>query len=240
MNIDIKPIIETDQLDPTLTSAERTYQIILQKIIRGEFAPGMRLTRRPLAKMLGVSHIPVLEAMKKLEQDGWIEYHPHWGSIVSIPTIERVKDTFLLREAVECQIARILATDISEQQQFELQQAASELDRIPFEDTDAYRYAEAHYKFHLMLAKTTNSTSLYKSLERNSYLWLVLLQGKSEKPRNPASFNRHILLIDSIIKQGAEAAEQVMRQHVRYSLQDILKDFKEEQVPSGPQIPSYS
>jgi hypothetical protein len=36
MNIDIKAIFETDQNDPSLTSAERTYRIILQKIIKGD------------------------------------------------------------------------------------------------------------------------------------------------------------------------------------------------------------
>ncbi|MGH0052429.1 MAG: GntR family transcriptional regulator [Sphaerochaetaceae bacterium] len=227
MNIDIKAISETDHIDPTLTSAERTYQIILQKIIRGEFPPGMRLTRRPLAKMLGVSHIPILEAMKRLEQDGLIEYHPHWGSIVTIPTVEKINDIFLIREAVECQVARILAENLSEEQQFMLQHAANNLDRIPFESSDSFLYTETHYKFHLMLAKATNSASLYKALERNSFLWLVLLQGQTKRPRTPESLNRHILLVDSIIKKNAQMAEDVMRQHIRFGKEGLLEDFSE-------------
>ncbi|WP_321301224.1 GntR family transcriptional regulator [uncultured Sphaerochaeta sp.] len=229
MNIDINAIFETDQNDPSLTSAERTYRIILQKIITGEFPPGMRLTRRPLAKMLGVSHIPILEAMKKLEQDGVIEYHPHWGSIVTIPTVERIKDIFLLREAVECQIARILAQNLSKEQQFMLQRAANDLDRIPFENADPYKYTEMHYKFHLMLAEAANSASLYRALERNSFLWLVLLQGQTKRPRTPESLNRHILLVDSIIKKDIQTAEEAMRQHVRFGQEGLIKDFSEGQ-----------
>jgi len=231
MDIDGSAVLNMDKTDPTMTSGERTYQIILQKLLKGEFPPGMRLTRRPLAKMLGVSHIPVLEALKRLEQDGLIEYHPHWGAIVSVPTATRIHDVFLLREAVECQIARILADSLSDDQKAQLKKLATELDRIPFEDGDAYRYTEVHYNFHLALASSTGSSSLYKALERNNFLWLMCLQGQTKRPRPPESLNRHIYLVDVFLKGDPQAAEDAMREHIRFGLTGLLQDFKEESVP---------
>ncbi len=236
MDIEKSTVLDIDLSDPTITSGERTYRIILQKILKGEFPPGMRLTRRPLAKMLGVSHIPVLEAMKRLEQDGLIEYHPHWGSIVTIPTPDKIRDMFVLREAVECQIARILSQSVNEEEKEALKQLAAQLDRLPFEDSDSYRYTELHYKFHLTLAESSGSILLYKALERNNFLWLMCLQGQTKRPRPPESLNRHILLIETILKNDPQASEDVMREHVRYGLEGLLKDFQEEGVISEDQV----
>ncbi len=214
-----------DLSNPSITSGERTYSIILQKIMKGEYPPGMRLTRRPLSKMRGVSHIPVLEAMKRLEQDGLIEYHAHWGSIVTVPTAERMQDTFLVREAVECQIARILAESITVEQKESLKHLAAQLDRIPFEDADQYRYTELHYKFHLALARIAGSKSLYRALEKNNLLWVMYLQGRSKHPRKPDSLNRHVRLIDTILEGDMQVAEDAMRDHVRFGLDGMLLDL---------------
>ncbi|MDD4302329.1 MAG: FCD domain-containing protein, partial [Sphaerochaeta sp.] len=113
--------------------------------------------------------------------------------------------------------------------QFMLQHAANDLDRIPFENADPYKYTEMHYKFHLMLAEAANSATLYRALERNSFLWLVLLQGQTKRPRTPESLNRHILLVDSIIKKDIQTAEEAMRQHVRFGQEGLIKDFSENQ-----------
>ena len=68
------------------TAADVAYRIISQKILDGEFPPGMKLSRRKMAEVTSVSVIPVIEALKKLEEDGLVEskaavgflcYHPN-------------------------------------------------------------------------------------------------------------------------------------------------------------------
>jgi len=77
--------------DPFLTSAERVYQTILRKIIQGEFPPGSDLPRGRLAELTGMSQIPVLEALKRLAQEGLVEYRPRCGCIVAVPTFLRIR-----------------------------------------------------------------------------------------------------------------------------------------------------
>ena len=57
------------------TAADVAYRIISQKILDGEFPPGMKLSRRKMAEVTSVSVIPVIEALKKLEEDGFLCYH---------------------------------------------------------------------------------------------------------------------------------------------------------------------
>ena len=53
------------------TASDVAYRIISQKILDGEFPPGMKLSRRKMAEATGVSVIPVIEALKRLEETVW-------------------------------------------------------------------------------------------------------------------------------------------------------------------------
>ena len=102
--------------DTFQTASDVAYRIISQKILDGEYQPGMKLSRRKMAEATGVSVIPVIEALKRLEEDRLVESKPQWGSYVTVPTIEKIKQSYQLREAVECQSARILAVSMTEEQ----------------------------------------------------------------------------------------------------------------------------
>ncbi len=159
-------IRKSDQLYQT--AAEKAYEAISEKIISGEYEPGKRLVRRQLAQELGMSAIPILEAMKRLEQDGLIEYRAHWGSIVTIPTIERVMDMFTMREALECQVARILSVKATEEQQEQLISLAKELDKVRYEAPDAESISDLHIRFHLQMAEFTGFPSLLAGLQKKT------------------------------------------------------------------------
>lgn len=209
-----------------VTAAEKAYQAILQKIISGEFPPGFRLVRRPLAQMLGMSPIPVLEAMKRLEQDGLVEYRAQWGSIVSIPTADKVKDMFALREAVECQAARTLAAGISPEQAFSLKKIGAELDRLRYESEDTAAVNEYHYQFHMALAEYAGYPSLVAALRRTNFFWLLCKGVLSRRKRSPLQRDWHTKLVDAILSGDPEAADRSMREHIRDSYVPFLEDLE--------------
>jgi DNA-binding GntR family transcriptional regulator len=62
---------------------ERTYTIVRDRINAGEFAPGMKLNIEALSRELGVSPIPVREALRRLEAEGRVRFRPNVGAIVS-------------------------------------------------------------------------------------------------------------------------------------------------------------
>ena len=76
----------------------------------------VQLSRRKMAEITNVSVIPVIEALKRPEEDGLVESKPKWGSYVTIPTVEKVNDSLEAREAIECQIARILSERMTDEQ----------------------------------------------------------------------------------------------------------------------------
>lgn len=71
------------QRRPALSKQERTYEILRDRIHAGVYAPMARLNIDALARELGVSPIPVREALRRLEAQGWVQFRPNAGAIVS-------------------------------------------------------------------------------------------------------------------------------------------------------------
>ena len=66
-----------------MNKQERTYTVLRDRIHSGAFGPQARLNIDALARELGVSAIPVREALRRLEAEGWVRFQPNVGAIVA-------------------------------------------------------------------------------------------------------------------------------------------------------------
>src|SRR5690349_12541801 len=92
---------------PSNSLSSKVYDAVLDRILSGRLAPGEVCNRRRIAEEMGVSVAPVLEAMLQLEADGLIETLPRKGTRVRTLTLEDLQGQLVLREALECQAARL-------------------------------------------------------------------------------------------------------------------------------------
>ena len=208
------------------TASEIAYQIISQKILEGEYPPGTRLSRRKMAEVTGVSVIPVIEALKKLEEDRLVESKPQWGSFVAVPTTEKIKQSYELREAIECQTARILAQMMTREQYNELMVVATELDTVPYKDETVINSRKAHIDFHTKLTEFTGNPLLADALRKINLFGVLCTAIDTSAPKEQYPRYWHRKLLDEIIKGDPDAAEAMMRIHVNDSLVNILADGK--------------
>lgn len=201
------------------TAAEKAYSIISKKILDGEFKPGCKLSRRKMAEATGVSVIPVIEALNRLEEDGLVESKPQWGSFVTIPTLEKIADIYVLREAIECQIARILSQKITAEQEEELYVIANKLDNTKYNINTSSELAQAHYEFHSKMSEYAGYNSLINSLKRINLFWILCkaVSVKREKSTLPEKW--HTKLVNAIKSGDPDKAENMMRIHVLTSLE---------------------
>ena len=86
---------------------ERAYLAIREKILRGELTLGEPLSRRGLATKLGMSVLPVNEALQRLEAEHLVESRPRAGTRVRFPTTRDIEESYIVREALEVQSARL-------------------------------------------------------------------------------------------------------------------------------------
>src|ERR1700681_780354 len=99
---------------PTTLNSE-VYERLRSMIFNRELAPGTKLVRRNMAKQLGTSTMPVLEAIRRLEHDGLVTQIPKWGAFVKEWTDEEQVEAIHIRRALEGEAARLFVLRASEQ-----------------------------------------------------------------------------------------------------------------------------
>jgi DNA-binding GntR family transcriptional regulator len=201
------------------TSAELAYEIIREKIIEGEFEPGVKLTRRHMSSITGVSIIPVIEALQKLENEGLVRSEPHFGTCVIDLDAGTIRDRLAMRMAIECEVARILSIRKKEDYINQLYFMAKELDETPRSTDPKGIFWERHHAFHIKMAEYTGHQSFVKELNSLNLFDILRrsVQHLPQGPTTPVPSKHHEKIIDAVAAGDPDNAEKVMRSHIHYS-----------------------
>jgi DNA-binding GntR family transcriptional regulator len=88
------------------TAQEAVLVEVRARILRGDLAPGTAVRQEDLAASLGVSRVPVREALRMLESEGHVTYTPHRGYRVTALDIDELEEIYHLRALIEDDLAR--------------------------------------------------------------------------------------------------------------------------------------
>jgi DNA-binding GntR family transcriptional regulator len=214
------------------TLAQRAYYAIREQLLRGQLRLGSSISSRRMAETLGMSHLPVSQAMRRLEGEGFLESRPRAGTRVRIPTEQNVRQRYEVREALESQVARLFAVRATASQRRELRKMADQLDalfsRSAASDTDdAFRFAVHGYHFdlHMKIAVYADCEALRELIERNQILvfnWMYDVA--ADRRALPPAF--HGDLVEVLVAGDPVAADQAMRMHIRYGVEDCVRNIQ--------------
>src|SRR5688500_11574513 len=161
--------------------AAEAYSVVRQRILRGEIVLGQVISRRKLAAELGMSFLPVSEALLRLEFEGLLESRPRAGTRVPIPSAEDVKGHFVVREALEVQAARLFAQTATPRECGELRRVALRVDALRLQP-DRFLYISVHMKLHRRIAECARCPALSRAIEKTHALntiWLAAIREPS-------------------------------------------------------------
>jgi DNA-binding GntR family transcriptional regulator len=202
------------------TLSEEAYESVRQQILRGELSMGDGISRRTIAAELGMSFLPVSEALLRLELEGLIESSPRAGTRVRIPSREDVQGHYIVREALETQAARQFASLSKRSEQAELKKLAARVDALS-QRPDRLRYLQLHERLHYRIAECSGCTALTRAIEQTHSLastWLCVSGGKIlENLDHP-----HEDLVNGLCSGNPEIAADAMRNHVERGLKRTL------------------
>ncbi len=209
--------------------AQQAYQLVLDQILRGTLRLGTVISRRSLAKQFGMSLVPVAEALQHLETEGLLESRPRAGTRVRIPTLDEVRQRFDVREALECQSARLCSERITFEEGLELKRAAGHVDalfaRAASENTDRdflFAVQKFHVELHMKIAMYARSELLKAAIEKNHVLvfnWIY----DTASDRRILPLNFHQELAEVLVAGDPQRAETAMREHVQFGLKAVLQ-----------------
>jgi len=214
-----------DGAEPSL--AQRAYLAIRDDILNGQLPPGTPVSRRRVARELGMSVLPVTEALRRLQEDGLLETRARAGTRVRVPTHADVHQLYEIREALETQAARLFAERATPADRRALERAAQTVDRLfdrlaargP-DPVLAFRVHQRHVRLHMQIADGARSPLLRQMIERNHVLilnWLFDVAGR----RTPLPSQFHAQLAAALVSDDPARADAAMRAHVRYGLAEV-------------------
>ncbi len=217
--------------------AERAYQAIRDRILRGYHPLGAAFSRRQLAKELHMSFLPISQALQHLEIDGLVESKPRVGTRVRVPTREDVLERYGLREALETQAARLCAEHADQASRQELVKMGYHLDQlyasIAGSDEDfVYSVHTYHMRFHLRVAEIGGNSLLRGAIEREQVLVFNWLFDTAAQQRTlPPHF--HSELAEALTGSTVDAADAAMRVHIRHGMDRILDAMQTSRSENG-------
>ena len=216
--------------------SENAYQRIREKILKGEYALGMTLSRRVLAGEFGMSLLPVSEALQRLESDGLVESKPRVGTRVKMPTYQEIRGHYIVREALESQAARLFAEKASPGERREVREMAARLDQM-YRDAakgaaDLYALHRLHARLHMRIGECSGCEPLCTAIEKNQVLvfnWLYDIA--SERRKLPARWHQD--LVAALSSGDRFKADEAMRRHVLYGMEEVLRHLEAAPEPAS-------
>jgi DNA-binding GntR family transcriptional regulator len=191
-----------------------TVEALRERILRGDYPDGEPLRQDALAEELGVSRIPVREALRQLEAEGLVTFSPHRGAVVSSLSLDEIDELFELRAAIECDLLSRAIPNMSREQ---LDRATEVLDE--FEDAlsagEATRWGPLNWHFHAALYAPANRNftmgvlqKLHQHSDRYFRMQVLLAHGGAK------ANEEHRAIAAAVSEKNVSLANALMRAHI--------------------------
>jgi DNA-binding GntR family transcriptional regulator len=195
-----------------VTAQEEAYEHLKAQILSGEFPGGMRLNPEEIGAALGLSRTPIREALRRLDVEGLVTLQPNRGAVVTVLTLDEVRERFKIRTALEMLATAEAAGRISEDDLDDLRILMRRMDRAQADPRD---WIARHEHFHDRLYEIASMPRLSAEIRRmretvHPYLRIYIdVYHTAEMP----GFEHQDLLAAVASRDPARAAE-AMREHI--------------------------
>ena len=225
----------------TQTLAEKAYDHIRDKLARGELTPGNRLVNRALATEIGVSVIPVREALHRLSTEGLVEHVPGSGTFVRETDPQELDNLYVLRDALESCAASEAARRATDLQLEEMELVLSESQAIADklgQQTSGHAtkrqinlWLDLEQQFHGLLMEAAHNRMLAKVTEEHRAIGQVFdaqrdtpLILTAEVAQETCAGKRRLL--KALRAQDAARARKLMSDQIQRGRRQVLKHLR--------------
>lgn len=202
------------------STASQVHDWLRRRVLRGDLAPGARLSETEIAAEIGVSRQPVREAFIRLAADGLAEVLPQRGTYISKISIKAVLSARLIREAVESDLARLTAT-ARDSAVIDAMQAEIAIQVQADAAGDVNMFIESDDRFHRLLATAAGHGAVWHDLERLKSQMNRLRHLSMRVFDRKQTVRQHQDILQALRAGDADAAERALRTHLRQMLTEL-------------------
>jgi DNA-binding GntR family transcriptional regulator len=202
-----------DSVKPFRSKKEFAYDALRDAIQEGQLEPGARLVIDELAADLGVSQIPVREALQQLQADGFVVIEPYVGARVTEIDAGLACEVFDLMEALEVISGRAACLRMSEDSLAEMESHLRDMDALV---ADPNRFSQANARLHQFICERAGTPLVARLMDKVLAHWDRLrrhyLQNVFERRVSDAQ-QEHWRVFEALRTRDPDRVEQVIRQH---------------------------
>ena len=214
----VKPLLLTHQ----------AIAIIKARIAEGMLRPGDRIVEEQLAKELGLTRIPLREALIELQHNGFVERHSHKGTYVTKMDLSDAEEIYRVRTALEA-LAFDLILERYQGQRVDLT-SVEEMQRAMVEARrrgDELAFREGDLEFHRRIWKLAGNKHLYRSLDRLTaplifHIYVVIRDHPSLSFLDLQAIRGHKRIVGAFQSRSRKMAGEAFGLHAENSL-DVLR-----------------
>ncbi|WP_288823143.1 GntR family transcriptional regulator [uncultured Megasphaera sp.] len=216
------------QLDTYRSLREVVSDALRQAIKDGRLSPGQRLREITLADTLGVSRTPIREAIRQLEQEGFVVMVPRRGTYVADISLKDIAQVFEIRGALEELAAGLAAERITTEELECLERILVEINGY-IERDEFERIVDADVRFHDVLYQASRNQRLVDILHNLREQMLRFRSISMHYPgRLTATWEEHRQMVENIAAHNSSMARKVAKRHMENSEKTLLKGIRED------------
>ncbi|WP_345242843.1 GntR family transcriptional regulator [Pontibacillus salipaludis] len=208
---------------------DRVHQSLKEAILYRKISPGTQLVEKTIAEQLSVSRTPIRHAMIRLEQEGLVTIVPNRGAFVVQPTVEEIRQAFVMRKELESTAARLAINEVTDEDLKVMRELVSR-EKETYESVDILRYIHVNKSFHMYLAQKTGNTFLQDYMERildqmNVYLVLYdVFYDADSSMEGSTRFVEHEHIIEALSNRDLDYLLHLIERHMQFSLESMNLD----------------
>lgn len=219
-----------------MSKSRQAYGWIKQRIARQEFAAGHRLVLATIADELGISVVPVREAVRQLEAEGLVTYEHNVGARVSMGDVSQYRDSMQTLSLLEGAATALSAGNVTTRDLREARHVNERM-RAGLDHFDAHEFTQLNEVFHKILFQHCPNARLL-DLVQSEWSRLSGLRDSTFAfvPQRAAESVREHEHIIALIESAAPLAdiETAVRQHRSTTLESFLAHEYPQEAPSLP------
>ena len=203
----------------TRATAQETVLVSLRSdILTGRLGPGDQVVQELLAERYGVSRVPTREALKTLESEGQVVYHPHRGYFVAELSVADLLEVYRLRSILEAEAIRQAVPTLGDDDVDALAELLAEV-QTAAGAVDVIAMTAANRRFHFAIFDAAGLPRLSRILRQ---LWeatdayrALYFQGPENRDRVA---REHTRMLSALRKRDAETLVRLHDEHREHSV----------------------
>jgi DNA-binding GntR family transcriptional regulator len=204
--------------------ADRITNSLREAIRTGALVDGTELNQVALSEHFGVSRVPVREALRALEAEGWITAPTHYRAFVQGLSVDRIEEIFEARSLLEVHLIGKAIPRFGAEQLFGLNKRCAAMDRIHDHD----EWLIANHAFHRALLEPSGAVMMIDLIEQlSSQPERYLRIRRAGRDRQAAAGAQHRAIVAAAADRNIAQARKLLRAHIAQTRVAILDAVEE-------------